>query len=317
MPNAVTTIAYDGLCTFEFGIVAEVFGLDRPELEIDWYTYSVAAAEPGPLRAAGGVSVVVDHGLETVESADILILPGWRGVTEQPPTDLLDAIRAAHARGARLVSICSGAFVLAAAGLLENRPAATHWRYADQLRDMYPRVQVQPDVLYVDDGDILTSAGSAAGIDLCLHIVRSDYGAHVAASVARRLVVQPHRDGGQAQYIPDAIRPKRETPTIAAAMDWALTHLHQPLTVTQLAHHARLAERTFLRHFQAEVGTTPHQWLVRQRLHRAQQLLEATDDSIELVARKAGFGSPESLRAHFRRTLRTSPATYRRTFSRA
>jgi AraC family transcriptional regulator, transcriptional activator FtrA len=181
---------------------------------------------------------------------------------------------------------------------------------------MYPNVAVQPDVLYVDDGDILTSAGSAAGIDLCLHIVRADYGANVAASVARRLVVQPHRDGGQAQFIPDAVRPTRETPTIAAAMDWALVHLDQPLTVAQLARQAQLAERTFLRHFYAEVGTTPHRWLTRQRLHRAQRLLECTDDSIDLIASKSGFGSAESLRAHFRRTLETSPATYRRTFSR-
>ncbi|MGL5859061.1 MAG: transcriptional regulator FtrA [Angustibacter sp.] len=316
MAHSVTSIAYDGLCTFEFGIVAEVFALARPELETDWYTYSVAAAEPGSLRAAGGLSITVGHGLEAIAAADTVILPGWRDVTQRPPIPLLEAIQAAHARGARLVSICSGAFVLAAAGLLDGRPAATHWRYTGQLQDRYPHVDVQPDVLYIDDGDILTSAGSAAGIDLCLHIVRSDHGAQVAATVARRLVVQPHRDGGQAQFIPDAIRARRDTPTVAAAMDWALAHLDQPLTVTQLAQQVRVAERTFLRRFNAEVGMTPHRWLTRQRLHRAQQLLESTDDSIDLIACRSGFGSAESLRAHFRRTLRTSPGTYRRTFTR-
>lgn len=321
MAHGVTAIAYDGLCTFEYGIVAEVFALARPELDVDWYRYSVAAAEPGPLRAVGGLAVAVDHGLEAVQSADTVILPGWRDVTERPPAALLEAIRAAHARGARLVSICSGAFVLAAAGLLDGRPATTHWRYADQLREFYPRVDVRAEVLYVDDGDILTSAGSAAGLDLCLHIVRRDHGARVAATVARRLVVQPHRDGGQAQYIPEPIRPvpahpRRDAPTVAMAMDWALAHLDRPLTVTDLARHARVAERTFLRHFHAEVGTTPHQWLVRQRLHRAQHLLESTGDSIDSIARAAGFGSTESLRAHFRRTLRTSPGAYRRSFTR-
>jgi AraC family transcriptional regulator, transcriptional activator FtrA len=314
MPHTITVIAYDGLCTFEYGIVAEVFALPRPELDVDWYTYSVAAAEPGVLRAAGGLAVTVEHGLEALQSADTVIIPGWRGATPTPPAALLNAVRVAHDRGVRLVSICSGVFVLAAAGLLSGRPAATHWRYADQLQTIYPDVNVQPDVLYIDDGDILTSAGSAAGIDLCLHLVRSDHGAHVAATVARRLVVHPHRDGGQAQFIPEPIRPLKDAPTLTAAMDWALAHLDQPLTISQLAQQAYLTERTFLRRFQAEVGTTPHRWLTRQRLHRAQGLLESTSHSIDSIAHQTGFGSSESLRNHFRRTLQTSPGAYRRTF---
>ncbi|MGL5809685.1 MAG: transcriptional regulator FtrA [Nocardioides sp.] len=316
MSHRVTAIAYDGLCTFEYGIVAEVFALPRPEVAGDWYSYRVAAAEPGSLGAVGGLTVTVDHGLEVVDEADTVILPGWRDVAERPPADLLERLRAAHGRGARLVSICSGVFVLAAAGLLDGRRAATHWRYVGQLRSRYPEIDVEPDVLYVDDGDILTSAGSAAGIDLCLHIVRSDYGAQIASSVARRLVIQPHREGGQAQFIPEPIGPRRvaPAPTIASAMDWALAHLDRPITIAEFARQARMAERTFLRRFRVEVGITPHRWLARQRLHRAQRLLETTEDGIDLVARRAGFGSVESLRVHFRRTLRTTPATYRRTF---
>ncbi|HSK95099.1 MAG TPA: DJ-1/PfpI family protein, partial [Euzebyales bacterium] len=200
--RTVAAIAYDGLCTFEFGIAVEVFGLPRPELDLDWYEFMVCAAEPGPLHATGGVRVAADHGLAAVAGAGTVVVPGWRDPDEPPPPALVDALLRAHARGARLLSICSGVFVLAATGLLDGRPATTHWRYAERLARRHPRITVLPDVLYVDDGELLTSAGSAAGIDLCLHVVRRDHGAHVAAQVARRLVSAPHRDGGQAQFVP-------------------------------------------------------------------------------------------------------------------
>lgn len=308
------TVVYEGLCTFEFGIVAELFGMARPELGVDWYDFSVVTPDRGPLSATGGISVQASEDLSVLTFADTVVIPGWRDPTETPPDRLLNAIKAAHTHGARLVSICSGVFVLAATGLLDGRPATTHWRYVDQLSQRYPAVEVEPDVLYIDDGDILTSAGSAAGIDLCLHIIRSDHGAEVGSQVARRLVVQPHREGGQAQYIPQPIRPSPQASSIAEVMDWAIVNVHRPLTVADLADEAMMASRTFARRFKEEVGVTPHAWLTRQRLHRAQQLLETTDQPVERVARQAGFESAETLRHHFRNTLHTTPTNYRKTF---
>jgi AraC family transcriptional regulator, transcriptional activator FtrA len=314
-PRRVVSLAYDGLCTFEFGIVVEIFGLPRPELPVEWYRFQVCSPDRGPLRATGGVTVRTDRGLGVLGRAGTIVIPGWRSADERPPAPLLRAVRRAHANGARLVSICSGVFVLAAAGLLDGRRATTHWRYVERLRERYPEVLVEPDVLYVDDGDILTSAGSAAGIDLCLHIVRRDYGAEVANQVARRLVVPPQREGGQAQYVPRPIAAEAADGGLAPLLEWAQGRLDQPLTVDRLARRAVMSPRTFARRFREVTGTTPHQWLIHQRLLAAQRRLEATSDSVDAVAEAVGLGSAATLRLHFRRALRTSPISYRRRFS--
>lgn len=316
MTHRVVTLVYDGLCTFEFAIVVELFGLPRPELPVDWYRFSVCSLERAPVRATGGVRIAASAGLRAFSGADTIVIPGWRNPDETPPPALLNAVRRAHARGARLMSICSGVFVLAAAGLLDGKRATTHWRYADRLRSRYPRIQVEPDVLYVDEGNILTSAGSAAGIDLCLHVVRSDYGAEIANQVARRLVVPPHREGGQAQYVREPIR-KDEATGLAATLEWALTRLRQGLTVADLASRAGMSMRTFARRFVDETGATPHRWLTNQRLLAAQRRLEVTHDSIDEVAEAVGFETPETLRFQFRRAFGVSPSSYRKRFSTA
>ena len=314
-PRRVVSLAYDGLCTFEFGIVVEIFGLPRPELPVDWYRFQVCSLDRGPLRATGGITVRTGLGLRVLQRAGTIVIPGWRNADERPPEALLRALCAAHAHGARLVSICSGVFVLAAAGLLNGRRATTHWRYVERLRARHPEVRVEPDVLYVDDGDILTSAGSAAGIDLGLHIVRRDYGAEVANQVARRLVVPPQREGGQAQYVPRPVRSEAAGDGLAPLLEWAQGRLDQALSVDRLARRAVMSPRTFARRFREETGTTPHQWLTHQRLLAAQRRLEATSDPVDAVAQAVGLGSAETLRLHFRRALRTSPTAYRRRFS--
>lgn len=309
--DLVAVLAYDGLCTFEFGLAVEVFGLPRPELT-GWYRFAVAAIEPGPLRAIGGIRVSADGGLETLAEAGTIIVPGWRGAETLVPPDLLDALRTAHARGARLVSICSGVFVLAATGLLDGRRATTHWRYAEKLAALYPAINVEPDVLYVDEGDLLTSAGSAAGLDLALHIVRTDHGARIANQVARRLVVPPHREGGQTQFAPQPLPP--EGARFTALFDWMRQHLHEPLTVETLAAHVAMSRRSFIRRFGETAGLPPGEWLLRERLQRARDLLEASDRSVEQIAFACGFGSTDTLRHHFRERLKVSPAAYRKTF---
>lgn len=260
--------------------------------------------------------VEVTHDLTALAVADTIVIPGWRDPREHPPRELLEALASAHARGARLVSICSGVFVLAALGIVDGRRITTHWRYVDLLAEMYPAVEIAANVLYVDDGDILTSAGSAAGLDLCLHIVRNDYGAEVANSVARRLVVAPHRDGGQAQYVPQPVAPiDTSSPSIAGVMEWALERIDRQLTVADLADRAMMAPRTFARRFTRETGTSPHEWIIRQRLHTARRFLETTDVPIERVATTSGFGSAETLRHHFRRAYATTPSGYRSRFA--
>ncbi len=311
--GTVVALSYDGLCTFEFGIVVEVFGLRRPELDVPWYRFAVCGLKKGPMRATGGVTLRATAGLEAFGRASTIVIPGWCGAAVPPPR-LLDAVRRAHERGARLVSICSGVFVLAAAGVLDGKRATTHWRYAAQLARQYPRVQVDPDVLYIDEGNVLTSAGSAAGIDLLLHIVRLDYGAAIANQVARRLVVPPHRDGGQAQYVSVPIRESGER-GLAPLLDWVRRHLQQPLAIDHLARRAAMSERNFARRFRAETGTTPHRWLTHERLLAAQRLLETTDDSIDVIAEAVGLQTAPTLRHHFRRVFRTSPAAYRRQFA--
>ena len=310
----VAAIAYDGLCTFEFGIVIEMFALPRPELPVDWYDFRVCALERGPLRATGGITVQPNAGLRALANVGTIIIPGWCDLDGRPPEVLLKAVRAAYARGARLVTICSGVFVLAAAGLLDGKRATTHWRYAERLQARYPKVRVEPDVLFVDEGQILTSAGSAAGIDLCLHIIRCDYGAEIANQVARRLVVPPQREGGQSQYIPAPVR-RETTQGLARVLDWAQRRLHEPLTVDHLADRAAMSGRTFARRFREETGTTPHQWLTHQRLLAAQRRLETTDDSIDVVAEAVGLRTAATLRLHFREMLKTTPTEYRQKFS--
>ena len=314
MSHRVIAVVYDGLCTFEFAIVVEMFGLPRPELPVDWYRFSVCSLEGAPVRATGGVRVTATSGLRALRGGETIVIPGWRDPDEIPPAALLNALRRAHDRGARLMSICSGVFVLAAAGLLDGKRATTHWMYADRLRQRYPRIRLEPDVLYVDEGSILTSAGSAAGIDLCLHVVRSDYGAEIANQVARRLVVPPHRDGGQAQYVRDPIR-KEGVTGLAATLDWAVSRLRSGLTVEDLARRAGMSMRTFARRFVDETGTTPHRWLTHQRLIGAQRRLEGRNDSIDEVAEAVGFETAETLRFHFRRAFGVSPTSYRKRFS--
>lgn len=313
-PHLVVALAYDGLCTFEFGVAVEIFGLPRPELGPDWYRFAVAALDPGPLRATGGVRVLADGGLELLDEAATIVLPGWRGAREPVPAALTDALRRANARGARILSICSGAFVLAAAGLLNGRRATTHWRYAEALSDLYPDIRVVPDVLYVDEGLILTSAGSAAGIDLGLHLVRRDFGPEAANSVARRLVVQPHREGGQAQFIETPVPTAREGARLGPLLDHLRARLEEEHSLASMADRAGMSLRTFLRRFHALTGKTPGEWLLAERLARARSLLESGDAAVEEVATRAGFGSAATLRHHFRQRLGLSPARYRARF---
>jgi AraC family transcriptional regulator, transcriptional activator FtrA len=312
-PRLVTALVYEGLCTFEFGLVVEAFALPRPELGIPWYRFQVCSLEPGPVLALGGVRVQARSGLAGLRAAHTIVIPGWRNIDEPPPAKLSAALRRAHAGGARIVSVCSGVFVLAAAGLLDGKRATTHWRYTARLAARFPRIHVVPDVLYVDEGQVMTSAGSAAGLDLCLHIIRKDFGAEIANRVAKRLVVPPHRDGGQAQYVADVVKP--DSSRLASLLAWAQGNLHRDLTLGELARHAGMSERSFARHFRAETGTTAHQWLVHQRLIAAQRRLEMTRDSVDRIAEAVGLGTAATLRHHFRRRLQTSPARYRRRFT--
>lgn len=310
----VVALAYEGLCTFEFGVAVEIFGLPRPEMGRDWYRFRVCSLEKGPVRATGGIRIHAATGLSALRWADTIVIPGWRDAAGPPPKALLEALCAAHRRGARLVSICSGVFLIAATGLLDGKRATTHWRYVERLRERYPTIQVEPDVLYVDEGSILTSAGSAAGLDLCLHIVRRDFGAEVAGSVARRLVIPPHREGGQAQYVPDSFR-KEPGGGLAPLLQWAQAHLDQPLSAETLAKKAALSPRTLARRFMREAGTTPHRWVTHQRLLNAQRRLETTRASIDEVAEAVGFGTATTLRQRFQQAFGTTPTAYRRRFA--
>jgi AraC family transcriptional activator FtrA len=312
--HAVAALAFDGMTMFELAIVMEIFGLRRPEIDVPWYDLRICAERPDPLRVVGGATLQPAYGLEALAAADTVVVVGVSDVRADCSPALVAALRRAHRRGARLVSICSGAFALAAAGLLDGRRVATHWRYADVLRRRFPRVRVDADVLYVDDGDVLTSAGSAAGLDLCLHIVRGDHGARVANAVARRLVVPPHRDGGQAQFIEAPVAPDPEDDRVAESMSWALAQLSRPLTVDTLARRAHMSTRTYLRRFRQCSGTSPMRWLISQRIQASLPMLEATATPIDQVATAVGFASPVTFRHHFARAMRTSPSAYRATF---
>jgi AraC family transcriptional activator FtrA len=312
--HLVAALAYDGLCTFEFGCVVELFALARPELGVDWYRFAVCAEERGPVRAAGGIRVSATHTLALLARADTIVIPGWRDADAAPSPALVRALQRAHARGARIASICSGVFVLAAAGLLDGRAATTHWRYAERLQARYPDIEVRTNELYVDHGDILTSAGSAAGLDMMLHLVRCDHGAKVANQVAQRLVIAPHRLGDQAQFVPRPM-PADEAARLARLMDWVRARPAAPHTPASMAARAAMSVRTLQRQFREAVGLSPLEWLVRERVAAAKEQLEATRRPVADIAARTGFGSEESLRRHFRLVTGTSPSAYRRQFT--
>ncbi|QGG95068.1 helix-turn-helix domain-containing protein [Actinomarinicola tropica] len=316
--HRVVAAVSPGVNLFEMAVAAEVFGLERPEVGVEWYDFAIATADARPVPVGGGATLTPSAALDAVAHAGTVIVPNASPVAPATSPAMIDALCDAHARGARIVSFCSGAFALAEAGLLDGRPATTHWVFAEELAARFPAVQLRENVLFVDDGDVLTSAGTAAAIDLALHIVRRDHGADVANTVARRMVVPPHRDGGQAQFVAQPVVDDGCDPAdaLAPVLEWALAHLRDPITVDQLAARALMSPRTFARRFQASVGTTPLQWVLRQRIHRAQELLETTDLPLDRVAEEAGLGTAANLRLHLRRVAQTSPSAYRRTFRR-
>jgi transcriptional regulator GlxA family with amidase domain len=308
--HRIAVLALHAVVPLDLAIPAQVFG-NYDEVP---YSVTVCAQEAGRVPTSAGFDVIAQAGPEALETADTVLVPGFSPHLRIPEASVLDALRAAHARGARMVSICTGAFALAAAGILDGRRATTHWRDAADLAARYPRIDVEPGVLYIDEGDVLTSAGVAAGLDLCLHILRRDHGAALANTIARRIVVPPHREGGQAQYI-DRPVPDHAGGSLAGTRAWALGRLHEPLTVRALAAHAHVSERTFARRFTAETGVPVLRWLLAQRVDAARTALEATDASIDEIAHRCGFGTAANLRKHFHRAVSTTPTAYRRTFA--
>ena len=313
--HAVAIVACDGVTAFELGVACDVFGDEWAALAgVPWYRSFVCGLTPGPVTTDSGFQILPAAGPERIRSADTVVVLPTVSVT-QVPAGMAGVLGQAHARGSRIMSLCTGAFALAAAGLLDGRRATTHWTECGELARRYPRVTVDPGVLFVDGGDILTSAGSAASIDLCLHVVRQDYGTEIATQLARQLVVAPQRDGGQAQFI-DAPMPALDTSSLfAGTVSWLTEHLDEPVTVEDLAARSAMSPRTFARRFLAATGTTPYQWLIHQRIQLAQRLLETSDLPIDSVADKSGFSTAANLRKHFSRAVRTSPQAYRRTFA--
>ena len=312
--HTVALVVFDRISPFEMAVPCEIFGADRSDMGLPNYRFLVCAAEEGLLRTDAGFGIVAPQGLEGLREAQTVVVPAWRDVEEAPPAELIEALRQSYGCGARIVSLCSGAFVLAAAGLLDGRRATTHWMYADALADRFPAVEVDPNVLYVDQGQIFTSAGTAAGIDLCLHLVRLDHGAEVANAFARRMVVPPHRDGGQAQYVRMPVAESSNECPLGETLAWASANLGEPLTVADMAHHARMSVRTFARRFREVTGTTPLRWLLNQRILAAQRRLESSEDPVERIAQDCGFGTGATFRLHFGREVGVSPTRYRGTF---
>ena len=309
----VVGLVADGTTTFELAVTCEVFGVDRRELADPWYRFSIAAGHDGDIRTEHGFVVPLDGGTELLSRADTVVVHPWG---DHPvPAATLDALRRAHRRGARLLSICTGAFVLAEAGLLDGRRATTHWMHTDDFAKLFPAVRLDPRVLYVDEGTVMTSAGTASGIDLFLHVVRIDHGADVANALARRMVVPPHRDGGQAQFVDMPVPVASDGDEISATLAWMVENLAEAMSVEQLADRSNMSPRTFARRFRAATGTTPLQWLTTQRVLFAQRLLETTDVSVERIADQCGLGTAANLRLHFTRILGTSPQAYRRCFN--
>ena len=315
MPDhTVAVVAFDGISPFHLSVPCMVFGPEMSGRGVPPYRLVVCAAERGSMRTTAGFAIEAPFSLAALSRAKTIVVPSWRDANEKPPEALLRALRAAHRRGARIVGLCLGAFVLAEAGLLDGRPATTHWALAKTFAQRFAAVELRPDVLYVDDGDVLTSAGTAAGIDCCLHLLRRDHGAEVAAHVARRMVVAPHRQGGQAQYIEQPLPQSRADDRLSGVIAWALKHLNQPLSLDALADRAAMSRRSFTRHFKQSTGTTVGRWLQNQRLALAQRLLETSARSVDDVALQTGFGSAVSLRQHFASAFGTSPSAYRRQF---
>ncbi|MDT0377769.1 helix-turn-helix domain-containing protein [Streptomyces sp. DSM 42041] len=313
--EVVAVLLFSGGPIFESSIPLSVFGIDRQDAGVPRYRLLACAGEDGPLRTTGGLQLTAPHGLEALSRAGTVVVPAWRSISQPPPAPALEALRQAHDEGARVLGLCTGAFVLAAAGLLDGRPATTHWMYAPTLAKRYPAVHVDPRELFVDDGDILTSAGTAAGIDLCLHVVRTDHGAEAAGALARRLVVPPRRaagaDGAHPRHLDRSLPEEIGADPLAEVVAWALEHLHEQFDVEALAARAYMSRRTFDRRFRTLTGSAPLQWLITQRVLQAQRLLETSDYSVDEVAARCGFRSPVALRGHFRRQLGASPASYR------
>lgn len=306
----VAVLVDDDVSAFEFAIACEVFGLDRSDAGLE-FDFKVCGVRPGPVRS-NGFTMQADHGLAEASRADLVIVPPL-GLEYQPPPELVECLVGAVDGGARLMALCSGAFVLGRAGLLTGRRATTHWKYAQRFAREFPDVDVVPDVLFVQDGPIYTSAGTAAGIDLCLHLIREEFGSRAANAVARRMVVPPQREGGQAQYVTTPI-PDPGQCSLSGVLDWIAENLAEDLTVGELARRSTMSERTFARRFREETGTTPHHWVLSQRVAHAERLLESGGHSVDEVAELSGFGSATMLRHHFRRVRGTSPSQYRRTF---
>ena len=311
MLNKVVLLALPNTAPFEFGVICEVFGVDRKDSNGPTFDFTVATAYPGPVRTSLGFDMIIDNDLSVAADADLIAVPAHS--MERVDEKYLDVIRAAEARGAWVLSVCSGAFALAQSGILDGRKATTHWMHADRLAAEYPRTEVDPDVLFVEDRNVVTSAGTAAGIDAALHIVRKELGAAAANVVARRMVVPPQRDGGQSQYIANPIA-ECKSDSFALVTEWMLENLSENLTIDQLARKSLMSSRTFARRFRADLGTTPAAWLNRQRIIRAQHLLESTDYGLETIAQDTGFGTAAVMRHHFLKILQTTPTAYRRTF---
>jgi transcriptional regulator GlxA family with amidase domain len=309
MPTVALAVT-DGMLHYELSVAVEVFGSDLTHIVNPWYDFSLCGN--GPVHV-DRFHLEPDHGLDHLTRVDTVIVPGWADTDREPPTDLVEAVRAAHAAGARVASLCTGAFVLGAAGLLDGRRATTHWAHTRELARRHPAATVDPDVLYVDNGDVLTSAGKAAAMDLCLHLVRLDHGSANANKIARRLVIPPHRDGGQAQFISTPL-PEPDNHPLGDLFPWALERLDQPLTVEDLARRAGMSSRHLARHFKHLTGTTPLQWLHTQRIRHAQELLETTNATVDTIATATGMGTATTLRRHFHRSVGVPPDTYRRTF---
>jgi transcriptional regulator GlxA family with amidase domain len=313
--EVVAVLLFSGGPIFESSIPLSVFGLDRQDAGVPRYRLLACAGEDGPLQTTGGLELTAPYSLDAVSRAGTVVVPAWRSITQPPPPAALQALRRAHEEGARVIGLCTGAFVLAAAGLLDGRPATTHWMYAPTLAKRYPSVHVDPRELFVDDGDILTSASTSAGIDLCLHVVRTDHGAEAAGALARRLVVPPRRgpgaDGGHPRHLDRSLPEEIGGDPLAEVVSWALEHLHEQFDVETLAARAYMSRRTFDRRFRSLTGSAPLQWLITQRVLQAQRLLETSDYSVDEIAGRCGFRSPVALRGHFRRQLGASPAAYR------
>ena len=314
----MAVLCFNPASVFEMAVPCEAFGLDRSDMGVPGYEVRVCSGDGGPIQSSLGFAIDTPYGLEALRWADTICVAGWPHdrIGDGVPTEVTDELRRAHRRGARLASFCSGAFVLAGAGLLDDHRCTTHWMHAESFRHTHPDLDLDPSVLYVGDGQVFTSAGTAAAIDLCLHLIRLDHGAEVANIVARRMVAPPHRDGGQAQYVEAPMPEQCDDDALASTLAWAVRHLDRDLTVEQLATRARMSARTFARRFKMATGTTPLQWLLNQRVLHARRLLETTTLPVEHIATRCGFGSPAALRQHFGRLTGTSPGAYRQTFRR-